>query len=400
MKTKNKTNLNAYLFGNLVILCVLLISLWNRKPVWDVNLRFPNLLLILVIINSILIFKGLILSDNNSTGTAKKTGRTNKSLAPLRSIIPTTSEINDNLFIRVLEKLKDLSRSGATAILLPDANEFELVASSGELPTSFKNAKLVKKDDALFIKFTENLGEEKISGSLYKFRPLKFKSSATRLELTLYPLKLKNGNVGFLIFTSKSAHKHPRLPYSSTALYVETVIAVIKDFATSSDLKYKDKSTGLLKFECFAEAFETEIERSERYQQDMTLMSTKIKFCQDTSEKDKKQLQKAAAIALKQSLRRLDLMFCGQQDCEFLAILNETGKEVAEIVAQRVQKSFTKQLEKLEINNDNNRILFIGSATYPTDATHGHGLSEKSYEALKKAEKEDKAFVSYDINQH
>ncbi|MGM0600995.1 MAG: diguanylate cyclase domain-containing protein [Candidatus Rifleibacteriota bacterium] len=399
MKTKNKTNLNAYLFGNLVILCVLLISLWNRKPVWDVNLRFPNLLLILVIINSILIFKGLIMSDNAS-GTTRKSGKTNKSLAPLRSIIPTTSEINDNLFIRVLEKLKDLSRVDATAILLPDGKEFDLVASSGELPVSFKNAKLIKKDDALFIKFSENLGEEKISSSLYKFRPLKFKSSATRLELTLYPLKLKNGNVGILLFTSKSGHKHPRLPYNSTALYVETVIAVIKDFATSSDLKYKDKSTGLLKYECFAEAFETEIERSERYQQDMTLMSAKIKFCQDTQEKDKKQLQKAAAVALKESLRRLDLMFCGQQDCEFIAILNETGKEVAEIVASRVQKSFAKQLEKFEINNEKNRILFIGSATYPTDATHGHGLMEKSGEALKKAEEEDKAFVSYDINQH
>jgi predicted phosphodiesterase len=67
---------------------------------------------------------------------------------------------------------------------------------------------------------------------------------------------------------------------------------------------------------------------------------------------------------------------------------------VAEIVAQRVQKSFAKQIEKTNLDNKQ-RILFIGSASYPTHATHGHGVVEKSREALTQAENEDKDFVSY-----
>jgi GGDEF domain-containing protein len=92
-------------------------------------------------------------------------------------------------------------------------------------------------------------------------------------------------------------------------------------------------------------------------------------------------------------------MFCGQQDCEFIAILTETSAEVAEIVAQRVQKSFARQLEKAEINSKGKNILFIGSASYPTNATHGHGLLEMSREALAQAEKEEKEFVSYSLNE-
>ena len=102
-------------------------------------------------------------------------------------------------------------------------------------------------------------------------------------------------------------------------------------------------------------------------------------------------------MALKQSLRRLDLMFCGKSDCEFLAILSETSAEVAEIVAQRVQKSFSRQLEKLNYKNKDKNQLFIGSATYPTNATHGLGLIEMSRDALTQAESSSKGFVGYNL---
>lgn len=377
---------------------MLLISLWNKKPVWDVSLRFPNLLLILVIINSILIFKSLVFAKT-VTKPGKKAGKSGKSLYPLRSIVLESEEINEQLYGKILAKLKVLADCDAVMILLPENSHYKLIDSRGEMPPAISGARFQMRDEKLLIKFPGNLGEEEVGKPSYKAGPIHFKSAITRLEFTLFPLRLKSQSFGLLLFTSKEKHKAPALPFSSTTLYLETVAAMVAAVSASGDLRYKDKSTGLLKFDCFNDSFETEIERSERYQQELTLFSVKISFCEESSEEQRQSLQKAAAVALKQSLRRLDLMFCGQQDCEFIAILTETSAEVAEIVAQRVQKSFARQLEKAEINSKGKNILFIGSASYPTNATHGHGLLEMSREALAQAEKEEKEFVSYSLNE-
>lgn len=306
-------------------------------------------------------------------------------------------EISDSLYEKILTKLRAFSGCEAVLIALPEKNLFKIAATSGELPPAIAGARFICRDNLVIIKFPGNLGEEEVGKLNEKSGIINFKSSVTRLECTIMPLNLRNKAKGILIFTSKEAHNAPTLPLSSVALFIETVVALIDSSGAEGDVRYKDKTTGLLRYECFADSYETEIERSERYQQEMTLFSVKINFCQDAPEEEKGILQKAAAVALKQSLRRLDLMFSGATECESMAILTETSSEVAEIVAQRVQKSFTKQVEKSELTYKDTKMLFIGSATYPTDATHGDGLLEKSREALLQAEKDNKEFVSYSL---
>ncbi len=395
MKNKHRTNLNAYLFANLVILCILVVSLWNRKPVWDATLRFPNLLLILVILNSILIFKNLIFAKTTTKSVKKgAAGRTVKNLAALRGIVQDSAELDASIYTKVIGKLQTMAGAEAAALLLPENSYYKTLVSSGELPPAFGGARFQMREDKLMVKFPGNLGEEEIGKIASRSAAISFKSTVTRIEAIIYPLFLKQGQIGLMMFLGQESCKSPGLPFSSTALFLETLVTLVETASSSGDLRYKDKSTGLLKHDCFADYFETEIERSERYQQELSLFTVKIKLCQDTSAQDKAVLQKAAAVALKQSLRRLDLMFCAESDCEFFAILTETGAQVAEIVAQRVQKSFAKQIEKTNLDNKQ-RILFIGSASYPTHATHGHGVVEKSREALTQAENEDKDFVSY-----
>ena len=83
-------HLNAYLFANLIILGVLLIALWTRRPVWDVSIRFPNILLILAIVNVLLIFRNVLVGNSAllpKTGKRKKKNKTKKnSLLALRNI--------------------------------------------------------------------------------------------------------------------------------------------------------------------------------------------------------------------------------------------------------------------------------------------------------------------------
>jgi len=127
----------------------------------------------------------------------------------------------------------------------------------------------------------------------------------------------------------------------------------------------------------------------------MSLFTISIRGFSSLSSENAQQIARSAASALKQSLRRLDLMFCGKTDGEFLAILTETSAEVAEIVAKRVQKTFAKQNEKFDFINSSNLKMFIGSAAYPVDATHGAGLLEKSRESLNQAINENVEFKSY-----
>lgn len=398
MKERKRINLNSYLFANLVIVSVLLIGLWNRQPVWDVSLRFPNLLLILVLLNTILIFREVILGNRpvvTRSRQQKQSRQKLRNLNELRSVLRNSPAIDENLINRALVRLREICGSESVSIYLLDNGQCRQLSGAGELPAALNGSRFINRETSLFIKFPGSLGEEKIGKIASNNRPIAFKSSLIRLELTALPLILHQNKLGLCVFSSREAHKTPPIPLASTALFLETLLTLVNTAGNTADGRYKDKSTGLFLFECFADAFETEVERSERYKQEMSLFTISIRDFSSLSEDNAQQISRSAASALKQSLRRLDLMFCGQHDGEFLAILTETSAEVAEIVARRVQKTFAKQNEKFDFISSSNLKMFVGSAAYPSDATHGAGLLEKSRESLNQAINENIEFKSY-----
>jgi len=403
LKDRKRINLNSYLFANLVIVSVLLIGLWNRKPVWDVSLRFPNLLLILVLINTVLIFREVILGGKPVQTRArqhKQSRQKLRNLNELRAVLRNSPHIDENLINRALLRLREISGSDAVALYILENTQCRQIASAGELPAALNGSRFLNRENSIFVKFPGSLGEEEVGKISAGNRAITFKSSLIRLELTALPLTLHENRFGLCVFSSREAHKTPPIPLASTALFLETLLALVDNAGNSGDGRYKDKSTGLFLFECFADSFETEVERSERYKQEMSMLTISIKGFTQLESSNAQQVAKSAAAALKQSLRRLDLMFCGKHDGEFLAILTETGAEVAEIVAKRVQKTFAKQNEKFDFIKSSDLKMFIGSAAYPADATHGDGLLEKSRESLNQAINENVEFKSYGaINQ-
>lgn len=398
MKERKRINLNSYLFANLVIVSVLLIGLWNRQPVWDVSIRFPNLLLILVLLNTILIFREVILGNRpvpTRSRNKKQSRQKLRNLNELRSVLRNAPAINEKLINRALVRLREICGSESVSLYLLESGQCRQLSDAGELPAALNGSRFINRENSLFIKFPGSLGEEEIGKIANSNRPITFKSSLIRLELTALPLTLQQNKLGLCVFSSREAHKTPPIPLASTALFLETLLALVDTASGASDNRYKDKSTGLFLFECFADSFETEVERSERYKQEMSLFTISINDFSSLSGDNAQHIARSAASALKQSLRRLDLMFCGQSDGEFLAILTETGAEVAEIVASRVQKTFAKQNEKFDFISSSNLKMFIGSAAYPSDATHGAGLLEKSRESLNQAINENVEFKSY-----
>ncbi len=398
LKDTGKTNLNAYLFANLVIVGVLLIGLWNRKPVWDVNLRFPNLLLILVLINTILLFRETILGTGGRPARSQRrhARKRSRNLSELRGIIKNAEQIDDSLLSKAMVKLREISGSETVALFSIDGNQSRQLAAAGEMTPALTGCRFYLKGEALLIRYSGSLGEEEIGKIPAQAKPLGFKSSVTRLEMTVLPLQSTAGQTLLCVFSSREGHKTPPVSLASTALFLETLLALIENAKTSGgDSRYKDKNTGLLLHACFEDSFETEVERSERYKQEMSLLTLKIKDFDKLEASEKQAIGRNAAMALKQSLRRLDLMFCGQTDGQFVAILTETGIQVAGIVAQRVQKSFAKQNEKLDFISKYSLTLHIGAATYPSDATHGAGLLEKSLDACNTAASNSNGIASY-----
>jgi len=399
LKERKRINLNSYLFANLVIVGVLLIGLWNRQPVWDVSLRFPNLLLIIVLINTILIFREVILGGGRPVkirGRQKKeTSQKMRNLNELRSVLRNSPAIDENLLNRALVRLREICGSDSVTLYLLENAQCRQVAGAGELPAALNGSRFINRENAVFVKFPGSLGEEEVGKIGSGNRPISFKSSLIRLELTALPLTLNQNRLALCVFSSREAHKAPPIPMASTALFLETLLTLVDNASSSGDGRYKDKSTGLFLFECFADSFETEVERSERYKQEMSLFTISIRGFSSLGSENSQQIARSAAAALKQSLRRLDLMFCGKNEGEFLAILTETSADVAEIVARRVQKTFAKQNEKFDFINNTDLKMFIGSAAYPVDATHGAGLLEKSRESLNQAINENVDFKSY-----
>ena len=396
MKDNGKTNLNAYLFANLVIVGVLLIGIWNRKPVWDVNLRLPNLLLILVLLNTILLFRETIFGVPRKPAKSSRRQQKKKrvsSLNELRSVVKNAEKIDDTLLSKVLNKLQTISGSETVVLYGIENNQCRQLALAGEMPPALSGSRFILKNGSLSIKYSGNLGEEDVGKT--SAGAVTFKSMITRLEMTIIQLQSLTGQTAICVFSNRENHKAPHLPLSSTALFLETLLSLIEKAGSSGDGRYKDKSTGLLLHDCFADSFETEVERSERYKQEMSLLSIKLDGYNALEASEKQIVSRNTAIALKNSLRRLDLMFCGENDGEFIAILTETGVQVSCTVAARIQKSFAKQNEKLDFISKNSLKLLIGSATYPTDATHGAGLLEKSLEARSSAADSQTGIASY-----
>ncbi len=389
--SQKKLNLTAYLFGNLAILCLVLIGLWRGQPVWDTTVRLPSLLIILVVINSVLIFREGMLKPTRDSRPQR-----GSALYKMRQILAMRNEVDEALVGDALNICLEATGQGGMSLLqFEEGGHFTTFATCGNIPNQFSSSRMQVNAGDLCIKHPASLGEE----SLGKWDTLAwknlFRSRITCLNMTLVPLFLV-GKRRFVwaLFPPATGSKKAR-NVGECALFLESILSLDLFRTQSAEGKFLDMQTGLLRFENFRESFETEVERSERYSQNMTLLSIAIAPFEGLPEVTKETLQRVVAISLRESLRRLDLMFCGRTPGRFAAILTETNTEIAGLVAGRILSAFKKQVQNKEALKGSNFRVFIGTATYPEDATHGAGLLEKTEEALSAALKDDKTLVAY-----
>ena len=399
MKDKNvikDKKSNWYLFVNLVLVVALLIGLWTKTSAWEARFDVGNLILFIIIVNTILLFKDFILSSYPSR-KEKNVRKKAKSLMPLRAYV-NSSTIDDNLLKTSIQKLKDISECEYLEISVLDKAQSTILASAGNQPQLLAGTRFILNEGVLSIKHSGQLGIEEICKITEEHKPVKFKSALTRLRAALIPLNLSNARLGICIFYNSKAPFLPKISLNNTGFFLETLISMVENSHNQVG-GYKDKTTGLILYKNYEELVDNELERSERYEQEMSLLTIKITDFDKLQDTEKPLISKNIASAMKQSLRRFDLMFYGKEPGSYYALLTESGVDEAEGIARRLQKEFNKLIKKLQLSTDKKLILVIGSATYQTDATHSVGLIEKSADACAMAIENNLDFKAFSVTQ-
>jgi diguanylate cyclase (GGDEF)-like protein len=387
---------NWYLFVNLVLIVALLIGIWTKTSAWEAKFEVGNLILFIIIVNTILLFKDFILVSYPS----KKGRRIRKlkSLASLRAYVNSTTTVDDKTLAASIEKLKEISECEYLEITILDKAQSTLLGSAGQQPQTLAGTRFVYNEGVLSIKHTGQLGIEEICKISDNFKPVKFKSNLTRLRVALVPLNLSNARLGICLFYNSKAPFMPKIALNNTGFFLESLISLVENSKNQVG-GYKDKATGLILYKNYEELVDNELERSERYEQEMSLLTIKITDFDKLQDSEKPLISKNIASAMKQSLRRFDLMFYGKEPGSYYALLTESGVEEAEGIARRLQKEFNKLIKKLQLSTENKLTLVIGSATYQTDATHSVGLIEKSADACATAIENKIDFKAFSITQ-
>ncbi|NLM18134.1 MAG: diguanylate cyclase [Candidatus Riflebacteria bacterium] len=388
MKEQNKkaANPNFYFFANLILVAVLLVNVNWQKQDWSVSLNIPLVLAILLIVNTLMLFvRGI---NQKHTHHYRKRFR-KKSLRKALDVVRVAKDRDSELLQKVSEAVLPVTGQDYMSLIVLDGNKIQVKFETGQMPPLLAGSRYILKENKMHVVYTGELGSEALF-DMAKNACTRYSSPITKISFVVIPLVLRNLEKAFIIFSS-SGNKRFKASFASVKILYE-MLEGIPEKQLEDCRAYKAPETSLITHRNFQEQIELELERSERYSQEMSLLSIKISGYEELSSEQKIVSRKHAAKALKTCIRRFDLGFEGEKDELFYAILTESDAAQAEGIAKRLQKVFEKLNETSAINMPEQAGLIIGSATYPADATHYPILIEKSEDARIEAAKNGHSF--------
>jgi GGDEF domain-containing protein len=389
---KRFANLNGYLLLNLILSGIVLIGLWRNQPVFDSSIRLTSLLILLIIINAILVIRESLCSEETPTRRPQPTSK----IAGLRKVLHDQSDIGSSLLSDSLSTvLAQSTFEGMVILLFEEGGFFSPLATAGCISPQFAGSRFLIGGSELKLKHPGGLGEEKVCRWPFHLDHRYFQSSVTHLRMEITPLYLLGKCRGLWIALHDARSRRKAAPGQIHALFLESTLGLFLTQSQSAEGHAVDMQTGLLRFESFQKSFDIEVERSERYQQAMTLLLVSIEKYDEISPDRRENLRQAVGEALRESLRRLDLSFSWKQPGGFAAVLTETDTKVAKMVGDRIINCFRRHLVSAGLDKEFSSAIHAGFATYPSDASHGQGLLEMAEEALQYAREQNAAIISY-----
>lgn len=165
--------------------------------------------------------------------------------------------------------------------------------------------------------------------------------------------------------------------------------ALVKSNRMLKQLAIRDGLTGLLNHRAFQEGLKSELLRAQRHGHHFSLLLMDVDFFKTYNDNNGHPAGDTVLASIAKifriNMRKTDIVarYGGE---EFVAVLSETPKDSALVLAEKIRQS----VEEYEFEGGKNQpggkvTLSIGLATFPQDATDGKALIEKADKALYEA---------------
>lgn len=306
----------------------------------------------------------------------------------------------DDIFKIVLDQVKKLfpGDSGAIYLIEKDTGELNPVQSFGfqnkdglkhNMPSRLMECFVIADGHPLFV--SKKLGD---------LHPCEMFVDKNAKSFICIPIKAGMSTFGVLHIASKkedafSSH-HVNL---AKGIGEQMAVAIQRAylFDQINEMAITDQLTGLLNFREFQNRLDEEFRRTERYQRPLSLLMIDIDFFKnynDTFGHPKGDfVLKRIAMILKEGIRETDLVYRYGGE-ELSAIMPETDKEQARIIAERLRQMVEESHFDGEESQPNGKLtISIGVASTPFDAVTKEGLIEKSDVALYEAKRQGRNVV-------
>jgi len=319
------------------------------------------------------------------------------SLYQIGLALSTTLDLDEifNLFKKIFQQTLQVDRFG---IFLIDNNlsvlslhtSFGLPKDQDKIKTSFKFGEDVFGESLMYEKaiYIPDVSQE----PKYNF----FNDKTKNGSFLVIPLLLrKNHPVGVLSLYRKTTDSFSNNEISLFKTIANEIAKVIDKtllFRQTKELSITDELTGLYNRRHFNERFESEVQRSRRYNRPMTVLMIDIDYFKNFNDINGHlmgdEILKRVAHTIESNIRKADLVarYGGE---EFVVILPEIDKHRALSVAEKLRRTIEKKrFPKQENQPHKNLTVSLGLASFPEDSTDARELIDFADRALFKAKAE------------
>jgi len=212
-------------------------------------------------------------------------------------------------------------------------------------------------------------------------------------EYAVFPLKMDSLDAGYLVVNGVADKDKDRF----NILLQQLLLGIRRAFLYSQvqELAITDSLTQVYSRRYCLERFHEEIERSRKYNYNLSCLMVDIDYFKDCNDRYGHLLGDAVlrevAGAIKENIRQVDLM-CRYGGEEFLIILAETEKAGALFVAERIRKDIEHR-EIIAYDEALKVTISIGISAYPVHALDMQKLINNADESLYQAKRAGRNMV-------
>jgi len=289
-----------------------------------------------------------------------------------------------------IKALRRIAPMGTTLFIRRDG-EYELIALSGLKEPAKKRFKTLK--GSLIENAVQSLLPVYLSDLAgYNIPALPFGAGHLKSVLAI-PLVYESNILGILALVSERKNPLTVHQIEILKLFSEQISVTLSRAFLHEDIKLMattDGLTGLYNHRHFQEKLAEEFKRLSRYPRPLSLLLMDIDFFKKVNDTyghpAGDTVLKSVAAILKKTVRETDIpaRYGGE---EFAALLTDTDKEGAGLVAERARKAIMESLFHVDARGLKITVS-IGVASYPADARTKEALIEVADRALYRAKEE------------